>query len=1037
MRVALKMSDRREVLRLLAPYTDAAIAEAKKKKRRKPQAKKRAFSYGVYGGWFYPGYHNDSGSDSSSGSDGGESVNENTEDIESVVQRFAASCARYLGIENPPRIQLRRDPEWTRRNGTFGRYTAEPDHRIELATAGRHIVDILRTLAHEMTHAQQNERVGLPDHAGETGSEFENDANARAGEIMRHWAEQEPELFQNVPLEESSGYIPTQAEKDDPRFLMALTQDIRPGETGRQANRLGLQTDSQGRPALLMKRLENLLESVKTDEGCWSGYRQQGMKRKGDRMVPNCVPVSEDQELVEVAMSPGALKSWAKSPAAQGIRVGVEYELIFPDVREDGDSNFEPDYDADERAYDIDGIIEFFQGGDNGLRPRGAARLKEQLQERFYEWLAESFDNDFDQAQFEDWCMTNIWPEEEDNYMDRARQALADEDDEDEIQDRARFLFQEEIEQQWEDQGRWYGQARDELYDDYLQNADQEDWLRSEGLRYMSDVSNEYSLDWPYYTDVSDDDDVDWQSWADEIADVVDMPVTVGRGYHSTRRGEDRWIMEPDSSLTAGSDDDAGMELISPPLPLPEALEMMQRIAAWAKRRGVYTNSTTGLHMNISVPVSEVDYVKLILFMGDQYILDLFGRAANSYTRSAFEKIRDKARYARSKIKEEVRQSRPGVYSGDVDIAAAMKLMRANLIELAGRYLQGGVGGDKYTSAHVKQAGDGTYVEFRSPGNDWLDDSDTVNQALTTMLRFARSMTIAGQPWAERREYAKKMYKLLAGYRGSETSRSGQDSKYKTRVEYEGDEKTMDQLFAQYATGVISGTELKREWAERVLSREQDQDNDDDTIEYDRTATQYEIFDRATGKVIDVVRANTDQDALDLANTKYSGQGINYGVRRKAAEPKIKTPASRRAELAKRVTRSTRDVGEQLWRVNHHSSVQWITARSQAEAIEKAIQQDRTFDDAATRARIATDQEKNYYELDQQREIERRQRWSTNQPQGEWTGGWLIKDAQGRVLHRFHGIGNVQADANRHAMTWLQQNPRHMQTGVEVVPEMQ
>jgi hypothetical protein len=29
------------------------------------------------------------------------------------------------------------------------------------------------------------------------------------------------------------------------------------------------------------------------DERCWDGYEQQGMKKKGDRMVPNCVPVSE------------------------------------------------------------------------------------------------------------------------------------------------------------------------------------------------------------------------------------------------------------------------------------------------------------------------------------------------------------------------------------------------------------------------------------------------------------------------------------------------------------------------------------------------------------------------------------------------------------------------------------------------------------------------------------------------------------------------------------------------------------------------
>jgi hypothetical protein len=31
-------------------------------------------------------------------------------------------------------------------------------------------------------------------------------------------------------------------------------------------------------------------------ESCWKGYRQQGMKPKGDRMVPNCVPVKELEE---------------------------------------------------------------------------------------------------------------------------------------------------------------------------------------------------------------------------------------------------------------------------------------------------------------------------------------------------------------------------------------------------------------------------------------------------------------------------------------------------------------------------------------------------------------------------------------------------------------------------------------------------------------------------------------------------------------------------------------------------------------------
>jgi len=61
---------------------------------------------------------------------------------------------------------------------------------------------------------------------------------------------------------------------------------------------------------------------------------------------------------------------------------------------------------------------------------------------------------------------------------------------------------------------------------------------------------------------------------------------------------------------------------------------------------------------------------------------------------------------------------------------------------------------------------------------------------------------------------------------------------------------------------------------------------------------------------------------------------------------------------------------------------------------------------------------------------------AASQAQQEWTGAWLVLDPEGRVLQRFTGIGNVQADANRHAMNWLRSNPRHMQAGVTVAPEM-
>lgn len=38
------------------------------------------------------------------------------------------------------------------------------------------------------------------------------------------------------------------------------------------------------------------LREENTDESCWSGYKRVGMKKKGNKMVPNCVPESVSEE---------------------------------------------------------------------------------------------------------------------------------------------------------------------------------------------------------------------------------------------------------------------------------------------------------------------------------------------------------------------------------------------------------------------------------------------------------------------------------------------------------------------------------------------------------------------------------------------------------------------------------------------------------------------------------------------------------------------------------------------------------------------
>lgn len=77
---------------------------------------------------------------------------------------------------------------------------------------------------------------------------------------------------------------------------------------------IGEIAEYEGQTVVLDYPIEEGLE-----EACWSGYAQKGLKKKGDKMVPNCVPVSEESDLPVTRH---------KSPY-EGAEVG-EYTASFP-----------------------------------------------------------------------------------------------------------------------------------------------------------------------------------------------------------------------------------------------------------------------------------------------------------------------------------------------------------------------------------------------------------------------------------------------------------------------------------------------------------------------------------------------------------------------------------------------------------------------------------------------------------------------------------------------------------------------------------
>jgi GNAT superfamily N-acetyltransferase len=117
-------------------------------------------------------------------------------DNRAFVQKYIPWIAEQLGIKELPEITLLDAPVDT----TFGQYNPETK-TLNVVIANRNPIDVLRTLAHELTHHKQNLAGELTAGAGETGTPQENEANANAGVVMRDFAEANPEYF---GLEKSS-----------------------------------------------------------------------------------------------------------------------------------------------------------------------------------------------------------------------------------------------------------------------------------------------------------------------------------------------------------------------------------------------------------------------------------------------------------------------------------------------------------------------------------------------------------------------------------------------------------------------------------------------------------------------------------------------------------------------------------------------------------------------------------------------------------------------------------------------------------------
>ncbi len=463
-----------------------------------------------------------------------------------------------------------------------------------------------------------------------------------------------------------------------------------------------------------------------------------------------------EDELFELKMSPGRLEKMAGNIEAQ---VGMEFELIIPNYYDNEDSDYndsEPDRDADES---IDtgpnwrqDFTRFFRGGDN---PNGRDQINyviEALDEEYWSWLSEKWE---DAVNDDPDIYSEIYQIMKDDYLTQG-----DDESDEEFEERAQAIANNG-EREWDEakeyvREQWESEA--DRFDEFLEDMDYNTYW---------DIYDAYSgrLDWPYWIyPENESNGVDVDVIASDFGDAIGKPVIASSSYHGATRRPGHYVVEPDGSLS-GDDGESGLEFVSPPQPVSEMLSDIDKIVKWAERIGAYTNESTGLHMNVSVPNQQnLDYVKLAMFLGDDYILERFGRDGNTYCKSALKKIKMAAKQDPSRVEEMMRQFQGG------------------LNQLASKIIHTG-STDKYTSINNRK----DWIEFRGPGGNWLDGPADIKRVKDTLLRAVVALDIATKPDEYKQEYYKKLYKTLS----------------------QGSEDDSIQYFARYAAGELPATALK------------------------------------------------------------------------------------------------------------------------------------------------------------------------------------------------------------------------------------
>ncbi len=122
-------------------------------------------------------------------------IDENLSIDSSLVEEFVAFCKEYYGINSKISVFLSAN----RDNFDTLAYYETGAYKSHVYCKNRAVIDCLRSLAHEIYHNYQDVNDLIPqeqNYAENDSEKIENDANAKAGEVIRKFGRLHKELYE-------------------------------------------------------------------------------------------------------------------------------------------------------------------------------------------------------------------------------------------------------------------------------------------------------------------------------------------------------------------------------------------------------------------------------------------------------------------------------------------------------------------------------------------------------------------------------------------------------------------------------------------------------------------------------------------------------------------------------------------------------------------------------------------------------------------------------------------------------------------------